>query len=67
MVPSLLFSLPYKLRFLIENFVVKSLSCVQLFATPWTAACQASLFCKTFKKSLKTTVLENETDRLLVL
>ena len=24
-------------------FVVQSLSCVQLFATPWTAACQASL------------------------
>ena len=23
--------------------VVQSLSCVQLFATPWTAACQASL------------------------
>ena len=25
------------------NFIVQSLSCVQLFATPWTAACQASL------------------------
>ena len=23
--------------------VIQSLSCVQLFATPWTAACQASL------------------------
>ena len=25
-------------------FVVQSLSCVWLFATPWTSACQASLF-----------------------
>ena len=24
-------------------FVVQQLNCVQLFATPWTAACQASL------------------------
>ena len=24
------------------NFVIQSLSCVQLFVTPWTAACQAS-------------------------
>ena len=27
----------------IEFFVVQSLSCVQFFATPWTAACQAPL------------------------
>ena len=26
-----------------SNDVVQSLSCVQLFATPWTAACQVSL------------------------
>ena len=26
-----------------SHFVVESLSCVQLFAPPWTAACQASL------------------------
>ena len=26
-----------------KSVVVQSLSCVQLFATPWTAACQASL------------------------
>ena len=26
-----------------ENFVVQSFSCVQLFVTPWTAACQVSL------------------------
>ena len=32
-------------------FVVQSLSCVQLFATPWTAACQASL-CFTISQSL---------------
>ena len=31
-------SSPYK-----APFVVQSLSCVRLFATPWTAACQASL------------------------
>ena len=33
----------YTLLFLMELFVVQSLSHVQLFATPWTAACQASL------------------------
>ena len=27
----------------VMNHVVQSLSCVRLFATPWTAACQASL------------------------
>ena len=26
-----------------NDFVVQSLSCVQVFATPWTTACQASL------------------------
>ena len=31
------------LRFLLLSYVVQSLSHVQLFATPWTAACQASL------------------------
>ena len=29
--------------FLCGHAVVQALSCVQLFATPWTAACQASL------------------------
>ena len=33
----------YTLLCLMELFVVQSLSHVQLFATPWTAACQASL------------------------
>ena len=28
---------------MIHLLVVQSLSCIQLFATPWTAACQASL------------------------
>ena len=28
---------------ILEGFVVQSLSCVQLFATAWTTACQASL------------------------
>ena len=28
----------------LESAVVQSLSHVQLFATPWTAACQASLY-----------------------
>ena len=34
-------------------FVVQSLSHVQLFATPWTAACQASLFFAIYQSSLK--------------
>ena len=28
----------------VRSFIVQSLSCIWLFATPWTAACQASLF-----------------------
>ena len=32
---------------------VQSLRCVQLFATPWTAACQASLSCTIFWSLLK--------------
>ena len=32
---------------------VQSLSCVQLFATPWTAACQASLSITNSQNSLK--------------
>ena len=32
---------------------VQSLSCVQLFATPWTAACQASLFITNSRSLLK--------------
>ena len=32
-------------------FIVHSLSCVQLFATPWTAALQASLFPRAYSNS----------------
>ena len=33
----------FKLCFPLQLLVVPLLSCVQLFVTPWTAACQASL------------------------
>ena len=33
--------------------VIQSLSCVQLFATPWTAALQASLYFTIFQSLLK--------------
>ena len=33
----------YKFKTILAKFVVRSLSCVWLFATPWTTACQASL------------------------
>ena len=39
----LLISSPWGLGFQHMDYVVQSLSRVQLFATPWTAACQASL------------------------
>ena len=32
-----------KISTILRDYVVQSLSCVWLFATPWTAACQASL------------------------
>ena len=35
--------LPHRIAMMIHFNSVKSLSCVRLFATPWTAACQASL------------------------
>ena len=38
--------------------VVQSLSCVQLFATPWTAACQASLSFTIFWSLLKLICIE---------
>ena len=34
-------------------FVVQSLSCVRLFVTPWTAACQAPLPSTVFQNLLK--------------
>ena len=39
----LFFPFPNQFTTLDALFIVQSLSCVQLFATPWTAACQASL------------------------
>ena len=38
---------------------VQSLSRVQLFATPWTAACQASLFITNSRSSLKLMSIES--------
>ena len=38
---------------------VQSLSCVQLFATPWTAACQASLSITTSRSLLKLLSVES--------
>ena len=39
--------------------VVQSLSCVQLFATPWTAACQASLSFTISRSLLKLMSIES--------
>ena len=39
--------------------VVQLLSCVQLFATPWTAACQASLFFTVSQSLLKLMSVES--------
>ena len=39
--------------------VVQLLSCVQLFATPWTAACQASLFFTVSQSLLKLMSIES--------
>ena len=38
---------------------VQSLSCVQLFATPWVAACQASLSITNSRSSLRLTSIES--------
>ena len=38
---------------------VQLLSCVQLFATPWTAACQASLFITNSRSLLKLMSIES--------
>ena len=38
---------------------VQSLSCVRHFATPWTAACQASLFITNFQSLLKLMSIES--------
>ena len=40
-------------------FLVQSLSCVQLFVTPWTAACQASLSITNCRSLLKLMSIES--------
>ena len=40
-------------------FSIQSLSCVQFFATPWTAACQASLTIINFRNLLKLMSIES--------
>ena len=47
---------PYWLKRIV---VVESLSCVQLFRTPWTAACQASLSFTIFRSLLKLMSIES--------
>ena len=42
-----------------KEFVVQSLSCVQLFVTPWTAARQASLSINNSQSSLKLMPIES--------
>ena len=44
---------------IIPSFVVQSLSCVRLFATPWTAACQASLSFNISQSLLKLMSIES--------
>ena len=42
-----------------KSLVVQSLSCVRLFATPWTAACQAPLFFTISQSLLKLMFIES--------
>ena len=41
------------------SYLVQSLSCVRLFATPWIAACQASLSITISRSSLRLTSIES--------
>ena len=51
---SLIFPLKWFLKFCIHfHIVVQLLNCVQLFAIPWTAACQASLPFTIFQSLIK--------------
>ena len=43
----------------IQNLSDQSLSCVRLFATPWIAACQASLSITNSQSSLRLTSMES--------
>ena len=45
--------------FIFAVVVVQSLSCVRLFATPWTAACQAFLFLTIFQSLPKFMSIES--------
>ena len=46
--------------FILVPIVVQSLICVQLFVTPWTAECQASLSFATSQSLLKLTSIESQ-------
>ena len=52
----ILYQLSYQGR---VNPSVQSLSCVQLFSTPWIAACQASLYITNSRSSLKLMSIES--------
>ena len=52
-------SLPLHYLAWIQLSSVQSLSCVQLFATPWTAACQASLSITNSQSLLKFMFIES--------
>ena len=51
--------LPQKMIVGVQDVVVQLLSCVQLFMTPWTAACQASLSITNSRSSLKLISIES--------
>ena len=48
-----------KIQWTIQFSSVQSLSCVRLFATPWIAACQASLSITNSRSSLRLTCIES--------
>jgi len=48
-----------KIRLSVQFSSVQSLSCVRLFATPWIAACQASLSITNSRSSLRLTSIES--------
>ena len=52
---------PHFVKYFPQFSSVQLLSCVQLFATPWTAACQASLSITNSRSSLKLRSIELET------
>ena len=52
------FSLDYDFKLWLQDVVFQSLSLVQLFVTPWTAVCQASLFITSYQSLLKLMSIE---------